>query len=307
MGMLVFLAFAAWLLLVDTPAALRADLSPFANAYAVAYGVVIAATFLAAYLLRRQEDHLAEWEAPLFTAFLALGSLVLTIAIPVQVDGFWLPIAWAVQAVALTWLSFRLHLPQLRLFGLGVFAIMVVRLLLVETLAVDFQTFRPVLNERFLAFTVGIAAAYLAGYFHLHWADRHPYLRELIQAPAFLALANGLTLWLFSAEVITSVTSGYFTVPPGTADNVISLALSILWATYAAALMVLGIAARWRWVRLAGLALLAVPVAKLFVYDIFQLDQGYRVAAFLSLGAIMVAGGFLYQRFRGAIRGFLLE
>ena len=42
-------------------------------------------------------------------------------------------------------------------------------------------------------------------------------------------------------------------------------------------------------------------------FDIFALEQGYRVGAFLGLGGILVLGGFLYQRYSRAIRGFLLE
>ena len=307
MGLAVFLVFAAWLLFIDTPAALRASVRPLLNIYTVAYAVAIGATYLAAYFLNRQRESLKPWEDHLFSAFLVLGSLFLTIAIPVQVSGIWLPIAWALQGVALTWLSFRLGLYQLRLFALGVFAVMIVRLLLFDTMAVDLQTFRPVLNERFLAFAVGIAGLYLAGYFHWRGKDQYAAEQALVLPAAFLALANVVTLWLLSAEVISAVDSQLFAVPREIADNVKSLSLSILWASYAAILMVLGIARRWRWVRVAGLVLLAVPVAKLFLYDVFELEQGYRVAAFLSLGLILVAGGFLYQRFRGAIRGFLLE
>ncbi|MCH9025436.1 MAG: DUF2339 domain-containing protein [candidate division Zixibacteria bacterium] len=46
---------------------------------------------------------------------------------------------------------------------------------------------------------------------------------------------------------------------------------------------------------------------KLFVFDVFALEQEYRVAAFLGLGALLVAGGYLYQRYTSAIRGFLFE
>ena len=60
-------------------------------------------------------------------------------------------------------------------------------------------------------------------------------------------------------------------------------------------------------VRLASLGLLAVPIVKLFLFDSFALDQGYRVAAFLSLGVILLIGGFLYQRYGEVIRGFLFE
>jgi uncharacterized membrane protein len=307
MGLAVFLVFAAWLLFIDTPNALMADIRPILNVYTVAYLVAIGATYLAAYLLHRQSEALEPWEHYVFSGFLVVGSLFLTVAIPVQVTGIWLPIAWAVEGVLLTWLSFRLELYQLRLFALGVFAIMVVRLLAFETVAVDLRTFRPVLNERFLAFLAGIAAAYLAAYFYGRWKDKYFDQRETFLPPVFLAVANFLSLWLLSAEVITSVDSEFFAVSSGIAGNVMSLSLSILWALYAAVLIVLGVGGHWRWVRIAGLGLLAVPVVKLFGYDVFELEQGYRVAAFLSLGVILVAGGFLYQRFRGAIRGFLLE
>ena len=68
-----------------------------------------------------------------------------------------------------------------------------------------------------------------------------------------------------------------------------------------------GISLRNRWVRLAGLGLLAIPIIKLFVFDTFDLEREYRVAAYLGLGAILVVGGFLYQRYSRVIRGFLLE
>ncbi|HZA23024.1 MAG TPA: DUF2339 domain-containing protein, partial [Dehalococcoidia bacterium] len=263
MGMAVFLIFAAWLLFIDTPDALTADLRPVLNVYTVSYLAAIGATYLVAYLLHRQREALQPWEDYIFSAFLVMGSLFLTIAIPVQVSGIWLPTAWAIEGIVLTWLSFRLELYQLRLFALGVFAIVVVRLLVFETGAVDLRTLRPVLNERFLAFTAGIAATYLTAYFYWRWRDKYFDQRERFLPPVFLAVANFLSLWLLSAEVITSVESEFFAVSAGIAGNVTSLSLSILWALYAAVLMVLGIAGHWRWVRITGLGLLAVPVVKL--------------------------------------------
>ena len=53
--------------------------------------------------------------------------------------------------------------------------------------------------------------------------------------------------------------------------------------------------------------MLALPVLKLFLYDAFQMEQGYRVAAFIGLGVLLLAGGLLYQRFSRQIRGFLLD
>ena len=59
--------------------------------------------------------------------------------------------------------------------------------------------------------------------------------------------------------------------------------------------------------RVAALALLAVPVAKVFVYDVFTLERVYRIGAFMGLGVLLLAGGYLYQRYSKVIRGFFVE
>ena len=306
-GVLVFAAFAAYLLFIDTPNALDTDFTPVLNVYMLAYALVIAVTFLLAYLMYRERETLLPWEVYLFPAFLVAGNLFLTIAVPVQAEGAWIAVTWAAEAIALIWLSFRLGLHELRLFSLGVFAILLVRLLAFDTRDVNLDTFRPIINLRFLAFAIGIASMYLAAYIVWRWREELFDEREKYLVAVFLAVANFLTLWILSAEIISSVDSDLFEVSRRIAGDVKSLSLSILWATYAAGAVIFGIVRRSRMMRLAGLALLAVPVLKLFVFDIFELERGYRVGAFMGLGALLVAGGFLYQRYSRAIRGFLLE
>ena len=306
-GTLVFAAFAAYLLFIDTPDALGASFRPFLNVYMPAYAIGIAITYLVAYLLYREKEALQKWEAYLFPAFLVAGNLFLTIIVPVQAEGAWIAVTWAVEALVLVWLSFRLGLYELRLFSLGVFAIVAVRLLAFDTRDVDLETFRPIINLRFLAFAVGIASMCLTAYSLRRWKERLIDAREEYLILVFLGVANFLTLWILSAEIISSVDSETFDVERGVREDVKSLSLSILWAVYAGAAIVMGIVKRSRYVRLAGLALLAVPVIKLFAFDIFALEQGYRVGAFLGLGGILVLAGFLYQRYSRAIRGFLLE
>ncbi len=306
-GFLVFAAFAAYLLIIDTPEALGANVRPFLNVYMLAYAIAIAITYLVAYLLYREKKALTGWEAYLFPAFLVAGNLFLTITVPIQAEGAWIAVTWAVEAIVLMWLSFRLGLYQLRFFSLGVFAIVVVRLLAFDTRDVDLATFSPIINLRFLAFAVGIASMGLSAYLLRLWKEKLVDVREEYLILVFLGVANFLMLWVLSAEIISSVDSETFDVERAIRGDVKSLSLSILWAIYAGAAIVLGILKRSRYIRLAGLALLAVPVIKLFAFDIFALEQGYRVGAFMGLGGILVLGGFLYQRYSRAIRGFLLE
>ncbi|MBI4233761.1 MAG: DUF2339 domain-containing protein [Chloroflexi bacterium] len=251
---------------------------------------------------------------------LALGTALvfLTIAVPVQLgDQAWTTAAWAAEGVVLTWLSFTLRMPTLRPFAFGVFAVMAVRLLFFDT-AVELRTFRPLLNERFLAFVFGIAATYTAAY--LLWrgrGDLQPWEQEAFTLyPLFLVAASFFSLWVLTAEVLSYFDSriaatarlggvGWWQRAEALRDGK-NLSLTGLWALYAAVLLVVGFARRSRLVRLAGLGLLVVPIAKVFVYDVFTLERVYRIVAFIGLGVLLLAGGYLYQRYGRAIRGYVL-
>ena len=52
--------------------------------------------------------------------------------------------------------------------------------------------------------------------------------------------------------------------------------------------------------RIGGLALLGLAVAKVFVYDLAELDELYRVLSFIALGLFLLGGAFAYARLRRA-------
>ena len=293
-------------LLANVPDTLELELTPLLNAHMLSHAIVIVAACVAAYLVHRSRETLQQWEVWLFPALLAAGAVVLTVQAPVQLDGSWVAVAWSVQALALTWLSFRLGLYELALLSLAVFAVLAVWLLVVETGA-DLDDYTTLLNYRMLAFASGIAALYLAAV--VVWRSRSD--GDLVDAAhvvgGMVLAANFLTLWILSAEVIATVDEVVVDADEDTAFYTKSLGLSLVWALYASVGLVLGVARGWRTVRLASLGLLALPIVKLFLFDSFALDRGFRVAAFLSLGGLLLGGGLLYQRYGEAIREFLFE
>ena len=310
-GYVMFATLTAWLFAVDSPDAFRDDLTPFLNYIMLTYGAVILASALSAWLLWRKLGDLEPYEQAAYPMLTVAAAAVAAVAILVQLDGIWISIAWAVEALLVMALSSWLSLAELRWAGYTLLAVMLVRLLAVDTFDLDLETFRPVINWRFLPFATGIASLYSAWW--LAFRHRGDAASEVAQGekqlafPALVALANFATLWIFSAEILASADSAIFDLAEDTRENLASLGLSLLWGVYAAALIVLGVLRRWRWVRVAGLALLAVPVVKLFAYDSRTLEQEYRVIAFIALGLILVAGGLLYQRYSRAVRGFLFE
>jgi uncharacterized membrane protein len=72
--------------------------------------------------------------------------------------------------------------------------------------------------------------------------------------------------------------------------------VSALWALVALALLAAGLTRGLREVRYAGLALLALSLAKLFLFDLAKLSSLTRAASFLAVGLALLAGGFLVQR-----------
>ncbi len=311
-GYAMFIVSAVWLLAADTPDALREDFSPLLNEYAISYGAAVILPALGGYLLHLRRKDLNAREEIAIPALTLRAAILAAVAVPVQLDGAWIVVGWAAEAVLLMTLSSWLVMRELRWAGYTLLAAMLAWLLAVDTFDVDLSAFRPVINWRFLSFAVGIAALYSAWWPAFRRRSRvngtEDDVREKRFAlPALLALANFATLWLFSAEIIAAAYSEVFDLTDAARENLASMGLSLLWGAYAATLIALGVVKKWRWVRVAGLALLAAPVIKLFAYDSRTLEQEYRVIAFIVLGLILLAGGLLYQRYSRAVRGFLFE
>jgi uncharacterized membrane protein len=219
----------------------------------------------------------------------------------------WTTIAWAIEFLALVWLSFRFGMPQLRNYSYAVFLFMVGRLLFFDT-GIDIRAFRPVFNERFLAYIIGIAATYLAVY--LLWRHRESFPEWHVPALPIIVIANFLTIWILSFEVWQSFSKALLDASPAAVEGLRdaqNLSLTAVWAVYAVAGLVIGIWKRWRYIRLGALALLVVPIVKVFVYDVFQLDLGYRIGAFVGLGVLLLVSAYLYQRYSKVIKGVFTE
>jgi uncharacterized membrane protein len=72
--------------------------------------------------------------------------------------------------------------------------------------------------------------------------------------------------------------------------------LSIAWALYALALLVLGQRTGLGGVRWASLTVLCLALAKLFLFDLAGLTGLYRVASLLGLGLSLFGVSWIYQR-----------
>ncbi len=262
---------------------------------AILYGIV------AVYSLKKRTDY-----NKLGAVTLVTGIVFLTAAIAVQFgDHAPTTIGWAVEMVALIWLSFFRKIPLLRACGYVIFIVMVWRLIFFDT-TLDLNNYKPVINARFLAFIIGIAATYLT--FLIIWRRRGETVSGewRLAAPVLLIAASFLTIWMISFEVWQSFSNSIRNAEPGARrglENAQNLSLTGVWAFYAVAGLVVGIWRKWRYLRIGALALLAVPIVKVFAYDVFHLETSYRIGAFVGLGLLLLASAYLYQRYSKIIKG----
>lgn len=73
--------------------------------------------------------------------------------------------------------------------------------------------------------------------------------------------------------------------------------ISVLWGAFAAAFIYRGLTTSLRPLRYLGLALFAIVVGKVFLYDLDRLGNVHRVFAFLLFGLLLMAGAFFYLKF----------
>ncbi len=71
---------------------------------------------------------------------------------------------------------------------------------------------------------------------------------------------------------------------------------SLIWLAYGIVLIIFGFARKLALVRWSALVLLGVTILKVFIYDLSNLGQGYRILALSILGIALLSLSLLYQR-----------
>lgn len=72
----------------------------------------------------------------------------------------------------------------------------------------------------------------------------------------------------------------------------------ILWGVSGFTMIALGMREKLVNLRIAGLALFCLIFLKLFLFDIWSVSAGGKIAAFISLGVLLLVISFMYQRLR---------
>ncbi|MFN0066809.1 MAG: DUF2339 domain-containing protein [Limisphaerales bacterium] len=219
--------------------------------------------------------------------------LLLTVALPLQLDRQWLTIGFAVEGAALLGLFRRLPHPGLARVGVALLVGAFFRLMLSPDLFTwGLPDGAPVFNALLYPFAVVIAALFAGA--RLSDEAAVPHSRRLLLALGTIALFALVNLQI-----------AHFFTPPGnvrldlsfTGNLARDMSYTLAWSVFALALVVVGLVRDLRAVRLAGAALFGAALLKLFFHDLARLDNLYRIGALLGVAIVALAASTLYQRF----------
>jgi uncharacterized membrane protein len=110
-------------------------------------------------------------------------------------------------------------------------------------------------------------------------------------------------LWVLSGSLlflgVSNELARFFqqtAMAPANARLAGGLAVSAWWALFAGGLVILGFQRRLKRVRVAGLIVSGLAVAKVLLFDLSQLDALYRIGSVFILGLVSLGVAYLYHR-----------
>ena len=271
--------------------------------------IVIAMLYALAPLHRRLGAHVKLLEAQIGGFYIAANLLSLSM-LTSEINAYWPlgstsesatmaaqamhAISWTGIGAALVWLGVVRREIWTRFIGWGVLTIAALMVLDLDSNSV-FSGYVVVANPRFAATAILVAALYW-----LAWLARQDSSSGASAARAALVLAaNGFTLLFLTGE-----TSAFWHLRDAShaASRDSQLARgamqSVMWATYAAGAIVVGIRRRYPPVRYFAIVIFALTIGKVFFVDMAELERVYRVVSVIGLGVMLLATSYMYERFR---------
>ena len=121
-------------------------------------------------------------------------------------------------------------------------------------------------------------------------------IMQINTPPLLYALGTILAFILMNIEIADFFSTGIPLKFQFTGDLAPGMTYSIAWALFALALIVVGILKQLRPVRFAAIGLIGITLVKLFFFDLRQLDQLYRIGAFIGVAIVLIAASALYQK-----------
>ena len=238
--------------------------------------------------------------------FSATAMGFVAVAIPLQLENEWVTIGWALQGVGLAVLWKRLDHAGLKYFSWALLAAVTIRLVANPELF-DYHASGgfPIVN--WLMYTYLVPAAALLGaawHFRDLEVERSLGWEETLYASGkpIGALACGVAAIAVIFVWINLTIFDFFSTSTQLTISFERMAArdltqSLAWALYALVLLTIGVSWKSVGLRWISLGFLILTIGKVFLHDLGELEDLYRVASLVGLALCLILVSLAYQRF----------
>ncbi len=222
---------------------------------------------------------------------IALGSIGLANAL----DGPTLVAVWSAMAAALAYMATRVDrgfapglsdAQRLLIGAFGFLALGIMHLLVVEAPPSAVVNGVEDLGSSLVAIACCSGAALACWHWGRQIEPKAATVTGFVGAAGFVYLGSVLIIDAIGADA------------SGEAREIGQSWLSAFWTAAGLGAVVWGMLRKSPNARLGGLALLMVAIAKVWTYDLAELEELARALSFVALGLLLLAGAFAYQRFK---------
>lgn len=282
---------------------------PYSMGYlAIFIGLIYLAS---AFLLAKSNDE--DWLLNASFLIIALGFI--TVAIPLQLEGIAISLVWLLEAVVLIWLGLSREQIILRIYAyIALFMGLIksfeeisnnfLSIYFTSLSAVELRALFPLIYQDFMIMLSCVLALILFIYFYQTKTVDQSEL-EIYASPILAVLAHIILLSSLSF-LITQSYSLKAMIDPMQAEHfnyLGNLMVSIMLAFYSIILIAIGIWKQHAFSRIIAITIFAFTIAKVFFFDLTNLDAIYRIISFMGLGIILLSVSLAYQKYRIQILG----
>jgi uncharacterized membrane protein len=222
----------------------------------------------------------------LTTLLWILGLGVAAVGEGILLDGVWLVLAWTLTAALLAVISVPVEERRLQVASL-VYLVFGTLVTLAEETPPSQLLVAHLHPGHGLASLVLVIAATATVAWSLGWNERY----------RFAAICAAGTLTVYGASL--AILEAMLRISPQGVQTDFQrghTAVSAFWGLLALVSLYVGLKKRRGVLRVGGFILFAISLGKIFLYDLPSLSSVQRALSFLAVGAVLLLGGFFYQR-----------
>lgn len=273
----------------DNPA-----VSPYLGAIPAFFAVIYG---LATLCILRMGDMKDEFQKSRVGIFAAASLFFVTLIFPMQFQTQWLIVAWAIEAAALIGLFKLVPYKPLKYWGFWLSIIVFLKIVIPDTTLFT-VTAGSIFNWYLYMYSIVIVSLISGALLWLPKGEKYAGINNK-NVLSFMAVI--LLFVLLNTEIAAFFATGkymHFSFDNSLAQD---MAYTLCWGLFAVGMFVFGIMKKIKAVRISGLVLLLVAAFKLFMHDLWNLGQLYRIGSFFGLAAMLILVSYLYQKYIGRV------